>query len=94
MTFSKCWRCYNENNPGKCNPNKVFANHSKVEEIFPLPAPEIVEAKKANSKQKHCFKRNAGLDKGLDVRLIVNTYVVCKDGRTIIPKPLQRRTVL
>ncbi len=72
----------------------MFANHSKEEEIFLLNTPEIVEAQKADFKLKHCFKHNIVLDKGLDVRLIDNMYVVCKDGRMIIPKPLQRRTVL
>ncbi len=73
----------------------MFANHSKEEEIFPLTTPEIAEAQKANVKLKHCFKkRNAVLDKGLDVRLIDNMYVVCKDGRMIILKPLQRCAVL
>jgi hypothetical protein len=94
----KLWSCYSENNPGnetqECNLNKVFANHSEKEEIFPLvTTPEIAEAQKANSKLKHCFKRNTVLDKGLDVRLVDNTYVVCKDGRMIIPNPLQRRAV-
>ncbi len=98
-TFSKLWRIHNEHNPGnetqECNLNQVFANCSKEEEIFPLTTHEIAEAqKKADSKFKHCFKRNAVLDKGLDVRLIDNTYVVCKDGRMIIPKPLQTRAVL
>jgi hypothetical protein len=97
-TFSKSWRSYNEDNPGnetqECNLNKVFANRSKEEEIFPLTTPGIAEAQKANSKFKRCFKRNAVLDKGLDVRLVDDTYVVCKDGRMIIPKPLQRRAVL
>ncbi len=73
---------------------EVFVNRSKEEEIFPLTTPEIVEAQKADSKFKHCFKRNAVLDKGLDVRLVDNMYVVCKDGRMIIPKPLLRRAVL
>ncbi len=72
----------------------MFANRSKEEEIFPLTTPEIAEAQKADSKFKHCFKRNAVLDKGLDVRLIDNTYVVYKDGSMIIPKPLQRCAVL
>jgi hypothetical protein len=97
-SFSKLWRSYNENNPGnetqECNLNKVFANCSKEEEISPLTTPEIAEAQNADSKLKHHFKRNAILDKGLDVRLIDNTYVVCKDGRMIIPKPLRRRAVL
>jgi hypothetical protein len=72
----------------------MFANCSKEEEIFPLTTHEIAEAQKVNSKFKHCFKHNAVLDKGLDVRLVDNTYVVCKDSRMIIPKPLQRHAVL
>jgi hypothetical protein len=32
--------------------------------------------------------------KGLEVSLVDNTHVVCKNGRMIIPKPLQRRAVL
>jgi hypothetical protein len=72
----------------------VFANHSKEEEIFPLTTPEIAEQEKADNKLKYCFKGNTVLDKGLEVRLIDDTYVVCKDGRMIIPKPLQRRAVL
>jgi hypothetical protein len=72
----------------------VFANCSKEEEIFPFTTPEIAEAQNANIKLKHCFMCNAVLDKGLEVRLIDNTYVVCKDGKMIIPKPLQRRAVL
>jgi hypothetical protein len=59
----------------------VFANRSKEEEIFPLTTPEIAEAQKANSKLKHCFRRNAVLDKGLEVRLVDDTYVVCKDSK-------------
>ena len=85
--LSKLWRCYNKNNPGnetqECNLNKVFANSSKEEEIFPLTTPD-----------KHCFRCNAVIDKGLEVRLVDDTYVVCKDGKMIIPKPLQRRAVL
>jgi hypothetical protein len=72
----------------------VFANRSKEEEIFPLTSPEIAEAQKADVKFKCCFRRNTVLDKGLEVRLVDNTYVVCKDGKMIIPKPLQRCTVL
>jgi hypothetical protein len=54
----------------------VFSNHSKKEEIFPLTTPEIAEAQKANSELKHCFRRNAVLDKGLEVRLVDGTYIV------------------
>jgi hypothetical protein len=87
--FSKLWRCYIENNPGKeaqqCNLNEVFANRSEEEEIFPLITPEIAEAHKDDAKLKLCFRRNAVLNKGLEVRLVDNTYVVCKDGKMIIP---------
>jgi hypothetical protein len=74
--------------------NKVFANSSEEEEIFPFTTQEIAEAQKADNKLKHCFKRNAVLDKGLEVSLVEDTYVVCKDGVLIIPKPLQRHAVL
>jgi hypothetical protein len=73
---------------------EVLANGSKEEENFPQTMQEIAEAQKANDKLKHCLKRNAVLDKGLEVSLIYDTHVVCKDGRMIIPKPLHRRTVL
>jgi hypothetical protein len=72
----------------------VFANRSKEEEIFPLTTPEIAEAQKADVKLKHCFRRNAVIDKGLEVRLVDDTYVVCKNGKMIIPKPFQRCAVL
>jgi hypothetical protein len=72
----------------------VFANCSKEEEIFPLITPEIAETQKADVKLKHCFGRNTVLDKGLEVRLVDNMYVVCKDGKMINPKPFQRRAVV
>jgi hypothetical protein len=91
--FSKLWRCYNKNNrvnkTQEFNLNKVFVNRSKEEEIFSLTTPEITEAQKANVKLKHCFRCNTVLDKGLEVRLVDDTYMVCKDGKMIIPKPLQ-----
>jgi hypothetical protein len=66
----------------------------KEEEIFPLTTPEVAKAQKADSNLKYCFKHNIVLDKGLYFRLIDNAYVVCNNGRMIIPKPLQRRAVL
>jgi hypothetical protein len=77
IAFSKLLHCYNENNPGnetqECNLNEVFVNCSKEEEIFPFTTPEIAEAQKADSKLKHCFRCNAVIDKGLEVRLVDNT---------------------
>jgi hypothetical protein len=78
----------------ECNLKQVFAKRSKEEDFFPITTQEIAEAQKANDKLKHCFKRNAGLDTGLEVSLVDNTHMVCKDGRIIIPKPLQRPAVL
>jgi hypothetical protein len=72
----------------------VLANRSEEEEIFPLTTPEIAEAQKADVKLKHCFRRNAVLDKELEVRLVDDKFVVCNDGEMIIPKPLQRCAVL
>jgi hypothetical protein len=72
----------------------MFPNCFEEEEIFPLTTPEIAEAQKANGELKHCFRHNTVIDKGLEVRLVDNTYVVCKDGNMIIPKQLQRRPVL
>ncbi len=72
----------------------MFANCSKEEEIFPLTTPEIAEAQKADVKLNHCFRRNTVLGIGLEVRLVDNTYVVCKDGEMIILMPLQRPAVL
>jgi hypothetical protein len=62
----------------------VFANRSKEEEIFPFTTPEIAEVQKADIKLKHCFRHNAVLDKGLEVRLVDNTYLVCNDSKMII----------
>ncbi len=72
----------------------MFANSSEEEAIFPLTTPEIAESQKATIKLKHCFRCNTVLDKGLEVRLVDNTNVVYKDGKMIIPKPLQRHAVL
>jgi hypothetical protein len=96
--FLKTLAQLQQNNPGnetqECNLNIVFANRSKEEENFPLTTPEIAEAQKTDVKLKHCFRRNAVLDKGLEVRIIDDTYLACKDGKMISPKPLQRCAVL
>ena len=72
----------------------VFANRSEEEEIYPLTTVEIAEAQKADATYKHLFKRNAVSDHRLEIKVIENTLCVCKDGRLVIPKPLQKRAVL
>jgi len=97
-TFSKHWRCYNEchatTNTTDIQLNAVFANRSEEDEIYPLTTVEIAEAQKADATYKHFFKHNAVIDQGLEIKLIENTLCVCKEGRLVIPKPLQRRAVL
>jgi hypothetical protein len=74
--------------------NPVFANCSDEDGIYPLTTAEIAEAQRADTTYKDFFKHNAVIDQGLEIKLIENTLCVCKDGRLIIPKPLQRRAVL
>jgi hypothetical protein len=96
--FTALWCSYNEKNPGKherdCNLNYVFVNRSKEEEIYPFTAQEVADAQWVDATLKHCFKRNHVFDKDFDIRLVDETSVVCKNGRMVIPKPLQRRVVL
>ncbi len=71
--------------------NEVFANCSNEDEIYPLTTAEIAAAQRADATLKHLFKRNAVIDQGLEIKLIENMTCVCKDGRLVIPKPLQVR---
>ncbi len=73
--------------------NEVFANCSEEDEIYPLSTVEIAAAQRADASLKHLFKRNAVIDHRLEIKLIENTTCVCKDGRLVIPKPLQVRAV-
>jgi hypothetical protein len=73
-----------------CNLNYVFANRSEEEGIYPITAQEVTDAQRVDATIKHCFKSNHVFDKDFDIRLVDKTSVVCKNGRTVIPKPLQR----
>jgi hypothetical protein len=73
--------------------NEVFANCSDEEKIYPLTTVEIAAAPQADASLKHLFKRNAVIDKTLEIKLVENTTCVCKDGQLVIPKPLQVHTV-
>jgi hypothetical protein len=74
--------------------NQVFANRSEDDKIYPLTVAEVAEAQKADAELKHYFKRNAVIDKGLEIKLVENTRCVCKEGRLVIPKPPQRQVVM
>ncbi len=73
--------------------NEVFVNCSEEDEIYPPTTVEIAAAQRADASLKHLFERNAVIDQGLEIKLIENTTCVCKDGRLVIPKPLQVRAV-
>jgi hypothetical protein len=78
------WRSYNETSmpmQAYCfRLNEVFTNCSDKDEIYPLTTVEIAEAQWADASLKHLFKRNAVIDKGLEIKLIENMTCVCKDG--------------
>ena len=68
--------------------NYVFANRSDEEDVFPLTISEIAEEQlkdKALHQQKVLMK--------LEETLIENSYVLCKEGKLVIPKTLQHRIV-
>jgi hypothetical protein len=94
INFLKLSCCYNEDNTGtqaqECNLTQVFTE----EEKFPLNMQEIEDAQKADAKLKHCFKHNVVIDSGLEVSLFDGAYGVCREGRMVIPMPLQRHKVL
>jgi hypothetical protein len=81
-TFSKHRCSYNETSNQSstkyCHLNEVFANRSEDDKIYPLTVAEVAEAQKADAELKHYFKRNAVIDKGLEIKLIENTRCVCK----------------
>jgi hypothetical protein len=72
----------------------VFPNRNEEEEIYPLTAQEVPDAQRVDPTTKHCFKSNHVFDKDFDIRLVDETSVVCKNGRMVIPNPLQRCVVL
>ncbi len=91
------WWCYHETSApmqAYCfHMNKVFANCSEEDEIYPLTTVEIAAAQRADASLKHLFKRDAVIDQGLEIKLIENMTYVCKDGWLVIPKPLQVHAV-
>jgi hypothetical protein len=60
--------------------NKVFANHSEEEKIYPLTTADIAKTQLANATLKHLFKCNSVIDKGLEINslrtLLVSTKMV------------------
>ncbi len=94
----KKWLSYNERcaspHIDEVKLDTVFVNCSEDNKINPLTTNKIAEAQKADATYKHLFKCNAVIDQWLEIKLIENTLCVCKDGRQVIPKPLQWRVVM
>jgi hypothetical protein len=68
--------------------NFVFANSSKDGAIYPLTVPELADAQKDDNTLTKLHKKN-----DYSIELIGSVKVLCKDGKLVIPKILQRRAV-
>ena len=66
----------------------MFAHRKDKEEIFPLTVEEIAKVQK---KDKVIQKDKQDLN--YESKLVENIYVLCKDGRLVIPKKLQLRVI-
>ena len=95
MTFTKCWCHYTMHAPTaestithQHQMNMVFANRSKEDVIYPLTVKEIAQAQEDDI----VLKKLSKTDK-YSTQLVEDMHVLCKDGKMVIPKPLQRRAV-
>jgi hypothetical protein len=68
--------------------NYVFANRSDDDEIYTLTVKEISQEQRKDKAICALTKEEA-----YKVQLVENTKVLCKDGKLVIPKSLQHRTV-
>ena len=68
--------------------NYVFANHSDNKEIYPLTVSEIAEEQ---TKDKGLKQQR--LTSKFEETFIKNTDVLCRNGKIIIPKTLQKCAV-
>ena len=66
----------------------VFANRSKEDVIYPLTVKEI-----ALSQERDLVLKKLTKMEKYSTHLVEDTEVLCKDGKMITPKVLQRRAV-
>jgi hypothetical protein len=96
-SFAHHWHSYNKSSMPMqvyCfHMNEVFVNCSEEDKIYPPTTEDIAEAQQADASLKHLFRRNAVIDQGLEIKLIMNMTCVCKDCRLVIPKLLQVHAV-
>ena len=95
MSFMKCWCHYTMHAPPEESTtnqqhqvNMVFANHSKEDVIYPSTVKEIAFAQERDLVLKKLTKMEK-----YSTHLVEDTEVLCKDGKMVIPKVLQRRAV-
>ncbi len=94
MTFTKRWCDFSERTQPYSikqhleSMNHVFANRSEDDKIYPLTVKEIAEEQRKDKSLRALHN-----DEDYKVLLIENTKVLCKDGKLVIPKSLQARTV-
>ena len=91
MTLTKCW-CEQSHDDSDNAPensmNSVFANRSEEEEIYPLTVKEIAETQRKDKATKQLKT-----SRKYEMLIVEDTEVLCKNGKLVIPKALQRRAV-
>ena len=93
MNFAKCFCAVQSSQKQSkkeftMDMNHVFANRSDKGDIYPLTVKEIAEEQLIDQVlQQQKVKLN------YEETLIEDTYVLCKNGKLVIPKTLQRRAV-
>jgi hypothetical protein len=94
MTVSKHWCNLAIDTNKREDFNFAFANHREKDEIYPLTTIEIAEAQCKDQELKVYYKKNAKMPKkDIQLQLVEDTKVLCKNGKLIIPASLRHRAV-
>jgi hypothetical protein len=74
--------------------NLVFAHHKEEEKVYPLTLTEIADAQHKDQELKAYFKINSLMpQKDMDIQLIEDTTLLCKNGKVMIPTSRCQRAV-
>ena len=93
MTVTQCWNQISKKLPAvhpeyEASMNFVFAQTHEEDSIYPLTVSEIAEAQKEDTSLLALAKSDR-----YKSQLVENISVLCKDGKMVIPKNLNRRAV-
>jgi hypothetical protein len=93
MMFTQSWNEYTNATPAdhpvyEDSMNFVFANTQEEDSIYPLNVSDIAEAQNTDENLTRLTKSDK-----YEVKLVDDTEVLCKNGKLVIPKSLQRRAV-